>query len=1439
MARTTLSPADLQGAVFGRFKSAINPWLGDLLARIKLDTSFVGGQGLYLHDDRGRRILDFVAGYGALPFGHNPPAILDALQRSLKTDMPTMVQPMMPDSAGMLAEMLLDLAPCAFNRVSFANSGAEAVEIALKACRMATGRDRIIAMEQGFHGKTMGAMSVTDMRGRRNWQGPQASLQTFIPFGNLDALADELSRSGADTAAVIIELVQGEGGIHVAPDGFAAAVRTLCDKHGALLIVDEVQTGLGRTGELFATGKTGIEPDCIAIAKGLGGGVLPIGACLIGDRADSSTLGLQHSSTFAGNSLACTVGLATLDLLLADNRALLTNVRERSDQLDALHAGFCDRFPDVVAEHRGVGLLRGLQLRAPARGRSWGRTLEVLSDQGLLCVLLASNLLNNHGVRVAPTLRAADVLRVEPPLTVTAEACSQYAEAMTALLAQVASGDTASLSRHLVSDGGSAATQPSRPAAAAEPRRFATPAAQEGHFAFLVHPLDSAGFADFDEALRSMEGPELAKLGTSVVELTEPFHVARTRFSGAGGKSAIGDFIVVPRTAGMLAAMERPQSVAIVQQAVDIAVGMGARLVGLGGFTSIVANGGTAIDGRGAGLTTGNSFTVVAAMQAIEQATTRMGLTLPASTGGVVGATGLIGGAAIALLGARCGRLVLLSNSETSAAKTARRLKGHLVNALQAWIGGTVVPERGSMAEALLADRRCPRAAMPEAFAGVDIDEAVDAYATILMQSRNGPRLEFSIDGRDLARCSVAVVATSSTNAFIQPDMLRPGAVICDLSRPANISRDVALHRADVLLIDGGTIEFPGRVDMGFNFGLPRGIGYACMAETTMLALEKSYGNASYGARLSLAECGRIKTLAEHHSFRLSGLRSMDRPLDRVEWRNLLCAPRENVLLPPGRTVRPLPSAAEKQEARVGEPAAEGSVGPGDEVSLYTMMVTRHLEAGRGDIAAVIDSNGTTTYAELHRQSSRYAATLSEAGFGLGARIVLCGDDSARTVAAILAAWRIGASVSVMNVALNAETVASMCSDCDAAVVIDCGIPASASASLESAIAALAVPLLNVDRLGEGVAPVPPVRSFSTESIALCLFTSGSTGSPKAVEHCVGDLVNINLNYAAKVLGLSTDDRIATTSRLFFAYGINIMQMALWAGAALSLAGPQFDPDEVLHRLEIERPTILFAVPTVYLLMLKKARRLYTLESLRLCISAGEPLPVDIYDDWQEKYGHLIIDGIGTSEVLSTFISNVPGDERAGSTGRVVPGFEVRLAAEDGHDVAIGEIGRLWVRGNTVASGYLNSSPETINLFSEGWSCTNDLMYLDEQKRFYYVGRGNDMFKVGGIWASPLEIEAVIREHPAVLECAVVARPEIGMLARLEAFVVMHEQMPTDDSLALEIRQHAKERLSSGRAPHFISFVAALPKTATQKVQRFRLRERSESTAHEDMVRPV
>jgi benzoate-CoA ligase family protein len=341
-------------------------------------------------------------------------------------------------------------------------------------------------------------------------------------------------------------------------------------------------------------------------------------------------------------------------------------------------------------------------------------------------------------------------------------------------------------------------------------------------------------------------------------------------------------------------------------------------------------------------------------------------------------------------------------------------------------------------------------------------------------------------------------------------------------------------------------------------------------------------------------------------------------------------------------------------------------------------------------------------------------------------------------------------------------------------------------------------------------------------------YSSGTTGRPKGILHAHRDYALTAQLWGVDVLGLGPDDRTFSVAKLFFAFGIGGNLIFPWyAGASIALwPGSPRKAADVLAAIQRFRPTILYNAPTGYasMLAIDGFEEMYDLSSLRHGVSAGEALPAPVWQAFRDRTGIEILDGIGSTENFHIFISNRPGDVRPGSSGRPVPGYECRIVDELGQPVPTGEVGTLHVKGETAALFYLHDAERSRQTFLGEWLDTGDKYYEDKDGYFWHAGRSDDMLKVGGIWVSPVEVESTLVAHAAVLECAVVGRVDDSDLVKPKAFVVLKDGHAPSDEMARELIGHCVERMSAFKRPRWIEFLEELPKTATGKIQRYRLR---------------
>jgi 4-hydroxybenzoate-CoA ligase len=505
--------------------------------------------------------------------------------------------------------------------------------------------------------------------------------------------------------------------------------------------------------------------------------------------------------------------------------------------------------------------------------------------------------------------------------------------------------------------------------------------------------------------------------------------------------------------------------------------------------------------------------------------------------------------------------------------------------------------------------------------------------------------------------------------------------------------------------------------------------------------------------------------------------------------------------------------------------------------------VDANVARGLGDKIAFTDSERSLTYAQLQARSCRFASALKALGLREENRLVLVMHDTVDHPVAFWGAIRAGIIPIPINTLLTAEQYAYLLADSRAAAAVVVLPLAPALLSLRhrlphlrtvivvggdgAAQADLREALAFEDVLAQGE-PTPFTTPTMSDEVAFWMYTSGSTGDPKAVKHVHTSLMAVARLMGQGVIGIRADDVAFSAAKLSFSYGLgNAVAFPLSVGASAVLLSERPTPQAVLATLRRHRPTIFYAVPSLYAALLAQPDIGPGAGSdrLRLCISAGEALPAHLGERWREVVGIDVLDGIGSTEMLQTFLSNLPGDVRYGSTGKPVPGYEVKIVDESGQELPPGEIGELMVRGPSAGEGYWNQRAKSRRTFAGEWTCTGDKYLRDADGYYYYCGRTDDMFKVNGMWVSPFEVEAALVSHDAVLEAAVIGKEDGDGLVKPKAFVVLKNGYAADERLFEMLRAHVKERAGAWKYPRWISVRDDLPRTATGKIQRFKLRD--------------
>jgi len=563
------------------------------------------------------------------------------------------------------------------------------------------------------------------------------------------------------------------------------------------------------------------------------------------------------------------------------------------------------------------------------------------------------------------------------------------------------------------------------------------------------------------------------------------------------------------------------------------------------------------------------------------------------------------------------------------------------------------------------------------------------------------------------------------------------------------------------------------------------------------------------------------------------------------------------------------------------------ALGVPDTFNAASHFVDRNVADGRGGYVAIECGDARLTYDDVSRRVNRCGNALRDIGVRAEDRVLLLLHDGPEFVFAFFGAIKIGAVPVPLNTLWKSADYEYVIRDSRAAVLVVSAelldvvehIPDAGRRSLRHIIVAGGgeqtrnySSFADFEARGAEILEAEPT---SRDAPAFWLYSSGSTGAPKGCVHLQHDMVVCAELFGKGVLGIRETDRCFSVAKLFFAYGLgNALSFPFSVGATTILWPGRPTPENVYAVIEQHRPTLFYSVPTGYGMLLAHSRpaasapdalrraspelaatsderrreglhynlqddqkaglpdgrsadlqvRDFDLSSIRLAVSAGEALPAALYHRFKERFGVDIIDGIGSTETLHMFISNRPGAIRPGSSGLIVPGYDARLLDDEGDAVLPGEIGSLWIRGDSVCAGYWNQHEKTKNTIEGHWIRTGDKYTQDVDGFYWYSGRSDDMLKVGGLWVSPVEVENALVEHAAVLECGVVGHDDHDGLLKPMAFVVLRAGVQESPDLANELQRFVRERLAEYKRPRWVEFVAELPKTATGKIQRFRLR---------------
>jgi benzoate-CoA ligase family protein len=508
-----------------------------------------------------------------------------------------------------------------------------------------------------------------------------------------------------------------------------------------------------------------------------------------------------------------------------------------------------------------------------------------------------------------------------------------------------------------------------------------------------------------------------------------------------------------------------------------------------------------------------------------------------------------------------------------------------------------------------------------------------------------------------------------------------------------------------------------------------------------------------------------------------------------------------------------------------------------DTYNAATTFVDENIKRGRGGKVAIHYLEQKITYQEVFEKVNRTGNALKDLGIGIEDRVLVILPDSPEFAYCFFGAIKIGAVAVPTNPWMFAKDYEYLINDSRARAII---LHESTLPEIEKiwdntpflrhilVVGAPTGKALSYDSLIAKASDKLDAEKTTKDDVCFWCYTSGSTGNPKGAVHLQHDMITITELFVIPVLEMTENDLCFSASKMFFSYGLgNSLYFPFRFGAATVLWPEKPDPEKVLQVIEKYRPTFFYSVPTLFARYLRVEKK-YDLRSLRICLSSGEPLPPALFHQWKTRTGVELLDVVGSTEATHDFLANRPGRAKAGSSGEVTPAFEAKIVDDDGHEVPIGEVGNLMVRGDATAPYYWNKHEQTKRMMVGEWLQTGDTYYRDAEGYYWYCGRSDDMLKVGGLWVSPIEIENTLMEHPAVLESGVIGDTDADGLVKPKAFVMLKSEYKPSDELRAELQNHVKSKLAPYKYPRWVEFVDELPKTVTGKIQRFRLRSKKD-----------
>jgi len=869
--------------------ATINHYRKFLTGKLDLDLPIEKCEGNKIYTKDGRVIRDYLSQYGALPFGHNPDFCKKAVIDHLENNGPVFTQPIFQEETEAFADELVEALGGWATHVTFTNSGAETVEAGFKLARTKSGRKKILSVDRSFHGKTYSALLATNSR--RHNIDHLVDKENFhkITLNDFDALELELKKQ--DYAAFIVEPIQGEGGMHVADPQWIARARELCSKTRTILIFDEIQTGLGRTGGMCSAMDIGVTPDIMLLAKSLSGGLIPTGAALYTKSVNSPEFDRKHSSTFANNGLATTVGRAVIRKLRENDGAVLDHVKSISKVVDECCDQLVEKYPSIFS-WRGAGLMRSIQFRDETADGNYFITF--LQNSGSLAWLFCSHLLNHHQMLVMPLLSDKCSIRFEPPLNTSEEDIRDFFEAVDNVCRIVKNGRYDILFASLIDKPHAdlPKVDVSFPVLYADqiaPIKYEDTDKRKGKtFAFLIH------FTVVDDLVRMLpqsvhanftpkECTRLGELFLEVGAIDFSPEVA-LRFGVSDERSyANGMMILAPMSPRAMMDLTSAEKVNLMKDYFNVAEREGVELVGLGAYTSVVTNGGTKnIEGAigDMSLTTGNSLTAMSTTESVLEAS---GRNLIGSTVTVIGARGAVGKLMVSEFSHWCDDIILIGRPGTE-----QRLLNELLPILcrlafdlkqEVQVGSVIhrIQEYVTTSQPELATHLTATNPVEEDVIADLVDKIINSGRVDSLGLRTSDSYEKSLGESDYV-----VSATSEGKPFLSTELLKEGAIAVDTARPFDF---IVKPGQKAQVLEGGLVVQPKALRYGDcnMVGLPPGVNLACLSETIALSMADCEGRFSIGRSIKYSQARDIIDVARNQGFRPLGYPTATKNSRRVE----------------------------------------------------------------------------------------------------------------------------------------------------------------------------------------------------------------------------------------------------------------------------------------------------------------------------------------------------------------------------------------------------------------------------------------------------------------------------------------------------------------------------------------------------------------------------